>query len=125
MRPMVEEALRIARTESLFRDVNERIAETAERLGADDARFVCECADADCGEQIHASLDEYEDVREDGVHFLVAPGHEEAQYEQVLKRRRGYQVVAKIKDRLLARVARRLDPRARNVPPPDQASEIK
>ena len=34
---MTTEINRIARTESLFRDVNERIAETAENLGSEDA----------------------------------------------------------------------------------------
>ena len=69
---------RIARRESLFRDVNERIAETAENLGSEDAVFVCECAAAGCDERLPAQLDEYQQVREDGVRFLVAPGHEES-----------------------------------------------
>src|SRR5215207_8849309 len=89
---MATEINRIARTESLFREVNERIAETADRFGADDAEFVCECADAGCGERLYAQLDEYEQVRADGVRFLVAPGHEEAEFERVLHRKPEYQV---------------------------------
>ncbi|MGH2922119.1 MAG: hypothetical protein ACRDKU_08655 [Gaiellaceae bacterium] len=119
------EPIRIARTESLFRDVNERIAETAQRFGSDDAVFVCECADPGCGERIPAPLDEYEQVRADGVRFLVAPGHEEPAYEQVLERRGYHQVVSKTKDRRLAREARELDPRTDDSLPPDQASEMK
>ena len=121
---MTTEMNRIARTESLFRDVNERIAETADDLDAEDAEFVCECADAGCGEKLHAQLDEYEQVRADGVRFLVAPGHEEREYERVLHRNPEYQVVAKTKDRRLARAARELDPRTDDSPPEDQASEI-
>ena len=124
---MASEILRIARTESLFRDVNERIAETADRFGADDAEFVCECADPGCGERLPAPLDEYEEVRTDGVRFLVAPGHEEPEYEHVLHRRDGYQVVSKTKDRRLARAARQLDPRTAQEPPAgdSQLNEMK
>jgi hypothetical protein len=123
---MTTEINRIARTEALFRDVNERIAEVAEHLGTDDAEFVCECADVDCGERVEVSLDEYEMVREDGARFLVAPGHEEPDYEQVLVARKGnHKVIAKSKDPRLARAARELDPRAEEEPPPTQASEMK
>jgi hypothetical protein len=122
---MTTEINRIARTESLFRDVNERIAEVAGRLGSGDAEFVCECADPDCGERLAAPLDEYEQVREDGARFLVAPGHEVPAYEHVVKRRGDRQVVAKSKDSRLARAARNLDPRAGDDSPPDQANEMK
>jgi hypothetical protein len=122
---MTTEVNRIARTESLFRDVNERIAEVAERLDTDDAQFVCECADAACDKRLETSLDEYALVREDGARFLVAPGHEEPEYEHVLMRRGDRQVIAKSKDPRLARAARELDPRAEDVSPPDQASEMK
>lgn len=121
---MSTEIERIARTESLFRDVNERIAEVAENLGSTDAEFVCECADATCGERLEARLDEYEQVRADGVRFLVAPGHEEPGLEQVLMRRGEHQVIAKSKDPRLAKAARELDPRADDAPQ-DQASEMK
>jgi hypothetical protein len=39
---------RIAKTEALFRNVNERIAEASERFDngeADEGAFLCECAD--------------------------------------------------------------------------------
>jgi hypothetical protein len=121
---MATEINRIARTESLFRDVNERIAETADRLEADDAEFVCECADAGCGERLHAQLDECQQVRADGVRFLVAPGHEEPEYERVLHRNPEYQVIAKTKDRRLADAVKELDPREADVPPAGEASEI-
>jgi hypothetical protein len=116
---------RIARTESLFRDVNERIAETAERFGSEAAVFVCECADAGCDARLSARLDEYQQVRGDGVRFLLAPGHEEAEYERVLYRNREYQVVAKSKNRRLAQAVEELDPRSDEPPPRDQANEMK
>jgi hypothetical protein len=104
-------AERIATTESLFRDVNERIAESAQRVDAADAQFVCECADTTCTERVPAPLDAYEDVRSDGTHFLLAPGHEDADVERVIERKRRYQVVEKFNQAVAARV-RRLDPRA-------------
>src|SRR5207248_5026775 len=53
---------RIARNEALFREVNERIAESAQRFESHRAEFVCECADQDCTERVEATLDEYERV---------------------------------------------------------------
>ena len=101
----------IATTESLFRDVNERIAESAQRFETPEAEFVCECADTACTERVEAPLHQYEQVRADGTHFLLAPGHEDERFERVIERRRGYEVVEKF-NRAIAAVARRLDPRA-------------
>lgn len=122
---MTTELDRIARTESLFRDVNERIAETAERFDSEDAVFVCECADAGCDDRFSAQLDEYEQVRADGVRFLVAPGHEIADYERVLYRHSDFQVVEKSKNRRLAQKVEELDPRADDSSREDQASEMR
>jgi hypothetical protein len=106
---MRSEELRIAKTESRFRDVNERIADTAERIGANEAEIVCECADPDCGERIAAPLGEYELTRADGSHFLVVPGHEEQEYEQVLRTSPGFRVVEKLGG--VGALAQRLNPR--------------
>ena len=108
----VEAETRIANTESLFRDVNERIAESAQRFESPDAQFVCECAEAACTERVSAPLDDYEQVRSDATHFLLVPGHEDERVERVVERRRRYQVVEKFNRAIAARV-RRLDPRAR------------
>jgi hypothetical protein len=104
--------LRIAHTEALFRDVNERIAESAERFHADEAEFVCECSDPECAERIPAALEEYENVRADGTHFLVVPGHENTRVERVVERPHPRAAVVKKFNSLVARTVRRLDPRA-------------
>jgi len=104
------EAERIARTESLFREVNERIAESAERFDADDAEFVCECADPGCAQRVPATLDEYEEVRDDGATFLLVPGHEDERFEAVVEVGGGHAVVQK-HDPVIAPLVRRLDPR--------------
>ena len=101
---------RIARTESLFRHVNERIAETLRRLDGDEAIFVCECADQNCADRVAAPLEEYERTRRDGAQFLVADGHEDTPVERTVRRGPGFRIVRKLG--WAGRIARRLDPRA-------------
>ena len=104
----------LATTQSLFRDVNERIAESVQRFDGDgDAQFVCECSDSSCTEHVPAPIQHYERVRKDPTHFLLAPGHEDERIERVIERRRRYEVVEKFHRAVAARV-RRLDPRARS-----------
>jgi hypothetical protein len=107
--------VRIARTEALFRDVNERIAETAHRFHSTETQFVCECADPECTERVPATLDEYEQVREDGTHFLLVPGHEDERVERVVERPRRRLAVVEKFNAVVARTARLLNPRAESV----------
>jgi len=102
---------RIARTEALFREVNERIAESAERFDADEAEFVCECGDPACTTRVEATLDQYEDVRADGATFLLARGHADARVEAVVERQNGHDVVEK-RHPAVELLVRRLNPRA-------------
>ena len=106
-----KEDLRSARTESVFRDVNERIAETAVRFDSEEAHFLCECDDPLCNQRIETSLDAYEEVREDGAQFLVADGHVNDEVERVVEQRRGFSIVEKVKP-LVRRAVRALDPRS-------------
>jgi transcription initiation factor TFIID subunit TAF12 len=100
-----------AQTESLFRDVNERIAEHADQFDADHTEFVCECADPNCTHRLEATLEEYEDVRADGATFILTPGHADADIERVLEDRGRFQIVEKVQKTVRATV-RRLNPRA-------------
>ena len=99
-----------ARTEAIFRDVNERIAESAERFDADSTQFVCECADAQCTDRLAATLDEYEGVREDGATFMLAPGHHHEDIERVIEDRGRFEVVEKVQ-KTVRRTVLRLNPR--------------
>jgi hypothetical protein len=112
---MAEREVRVAHTEALFRDVNERIAESAERFNARDAEFVCECADPACADRVPATLDQYEEVRSDGTHFLLAPGHELAELERVVKRPSRRSIVVEKFNLVVARTVRRLNPRTEPV----------
>jgi hypothetical protein len=105
------EEVRIATTEAIFRTVNERIAESAERFDSTEAEFVCECEDRTCTHRVEASLDEYERVRKEPTHFLLAPGHDNERIERVVERKRRYWVVEKF-ERTVAATVRRLNPRA-------------
>ncbi len=102
--------------EALFRDVNERIAESAERFEAERAEFVCECANPNCTERVPMTLSEYETVRADPATFVVAPGHEQGDIERVVSERRRFYVVEKIQA-VVRRTVKRLDPRRRGSGP--------
>lgn len=102
---------RRATTEALFRDVNERIAESAERFDADETEFVCECADPNCTHRVSASLEEYEQVREDPATFLLVPGHEQGDIERVVSDRGRFRIVEKVQA-AVRRTVIRLDPRS-------------
>jgi hypothetical protein len=106
-----QEELRIARTEALFRSVNERIAESAARFSADSTEFVCECSDQACVERVEATLDEYEGVRAEPTHFLLRPGHEDTRMERVVERRGTRHAVVQKVNELVALTVRRLDAR--------------
>jgi hypothetical protein len=102
---------RRATTEALFRDVNERIAESAERFDATGTEFVCECADPDCTHRVEASLAEYEEVRADPATFLLVPGHEQEEIERVVSDHGRFQVVEKVQE-VVRQTVVRLDPRS-------------
>ena len=102
----------MARTEAAFREVNETIAKTAARFEAGEADFICECADPQCAHRITIDLEQYEQVRQDPTHFMIAPGHDEPDIEHVVAREPGFRVVAKV-GQTVGRIVRSLNPRTR------------
>jgi hypothetical protein len=110
----LDEKVRKATTEALFRDVNERIAESAQRFETDRTQFVCECGDPTCTSRVEATLGEYEDVRADGTTFLLTPGHADEEIERVVADRGRFQIVEKMQRTVRATV-KRLNPRAEPV----------
>jgi hypothetical protein len=103
--------IRKARTESAFREVNERIAENAERFDAGSTEFICECDDPQCIHRVEATLAEYEEVREDGATFMLAPGHGDSSIERLVEHRGRFMIVEKVHSAARALV-RRVNPRA-------------
>jgi hypothetical protein len=100
----------IAKTEALFRNVNEEIKDAAERFDAETGEFICECGDPGCTEHIRLPLETYDRVRRRPTRFVVRPGHVKGPLERVVKRERNHSIVEKI-DALASRIVRRLNPR--------------
>src|SRR5262245_20277169 len=103
---------RAARNEALFREVNERIAEQeSEQERGGTAEFVCECADGACTERNTVPLVTYERVRSDPHLFLLTPGHERPELDQVVERADGF-VIARKDTPTSARIAEQTDQRS-------------
>jgi hypothetical protein len=88
---------RAGRNEALFREVNENIARSEERMDSvsDSFSVFCECALADCRTQIEIRLTEYVRVRRHTHRFIVAPGHDQPEIERVVERHPDYVIVEK------------------------------
>jgi hypothetical protein len=103
---------RVARNETLFREVNERIKQVNVGLATvEQTDFLCECGDEACTQPISLTMAEYEAVRAEPTHFAVVQGHVVPDVEQVLATNERYAVVAKT-DPDAARIARAEDPRS-------------
>jgi hypothetical protein len=102
---------RLAKNESLFRSLNENINDLAARLGGTRPfEFICECSTSGCFERLSLTLPEYERIRQNGTHFLLFPGHEDIEIEQVIATREAFVVVEK--DGVAGLVAHDDNPRA-------------
>ena len=101
---------RLAKNESFFRQVNERIKDVAEGLdGAQTYEFLCECSDPSCTTRIELEREDYEWIRSNPTRFVLALGHAAPEIEQVVESEKDHMVVEK--QGLAARVAAKLDPR--------------
>ena len=101
---------RLAKNESFFRQVNERIKDVADGFqGSDSYEFLCECSNASCTARIELTRDEYEWVRAKPSRFVLARGHRAPQIEQVVEREDKHEIVEK--HGLAGRIATSLDPR--------------
>jgi hypothetical protein len=108
---MTTRAERQGRNESLFREVNDRIAELNQTFQIEGrSEFLCECSREECRQPIEISIGEYEAVRRTPTRFLVIPGHEDDRVERVVERSERYIVVEKIGE--AADEAEDLDPRS-------------
>jgi hypothetical protein len=90
---------RLARNQTIFREVNERVAELAHRqLGSEPLRyeFFCECSDTGCVKRLELTLGEYESLRASPTWFVIAHGHEYPQIEQTIRTTDEYQIVQKL-----------------------------
>ena len=103
---------RIARNETLFREVNERIKQVNVTLATAEATdFLCECGDETCTQPISLTLAEYEAVRSESTQFAVVPGHVIPEVERVVASNDRYALVVKV-DPDAVRIAENEDPRS-------------
>ena len=107
------EQTRIAQTEALFRDVNERVQEINDQFDAtlSLSEWICECSRATCTYRMELTQAEYETVRANSRRFAVAPSddHVDPRLEWVVERHDRYWVIEKFD--VAGDVAAKLDPR--------------
>ena len=107
-RAMTEREARIVKNEVLFREVNERVRDVVPPEGGID--FICECGDEACTDRVTLTAAEYEQIRADPVKFLIKPGHELLEDENVIEEHDRFFVVRKHAEEQV--IARQTDPRA-------------
>ena len=92
-----ERARRIGLNEAMFREINERLEALAERSSAHfgELDLVCECGYRDCAERITLTTNEYRELRSDPLLFVVLPGHEIPNVEDVVQQAVGSLIVRK------------------------------
>jgi hypothetical protein len=85
------------RNEALFREVNERIEDIGSTFAPDEERIevLCECDNTACAEKISATRAEYEAIRAVATHFIVLPGHEDPDVENIALQNERFLVVEK------------------------------
>lgn len=102
---------RLARNETLFREVNERIEEVRSPE-EDKIEFLCECGVEECRDTISLTVTEYEQVRADSTTFAVVPGHSIDDIEGVVVETERFHVVRKHPSE--QDIAHSTDPRSRS-----------
>src|SRR5690348_14024255 len=101
--------------ESLFREVNERVDETATQFVGEDGsstqEYFCECANADCTFRVELTHEQYASVRADPRQFVVLPLHFTPEVETLVTKNEGHWLVRKTGE--AGEYVERLDPRGR------------
>jgi hypothetical protein len=107
-----ERERKLGLNEAMFREVNERLEELNRTFAdfTDRLQVVCECADMGCAEMIDVPAADYERIRSDPLLFILVPGHEMADVEDVVEEHETFEVVRK-REGEPGRVARATDPR--------------
>jgi hypothetical protein len=73
---------RLARNQTIFREVNERLRELSNRN--DQTEYQCECSDVACMDTIALDTAQYEAIRSKRKVFVIVPGHERLEVERVV-----------------------------------------
>ena len=87
---MGERARRVAENEVTFRYANEDLRATFGDLARPTGErfpFLCECGNRSCFDIVLLLLDEYEAVRDDSNAFVIVPGHNDRETEEIVSDR--------------------------------------
>ncbi|MBW3538282.1 hypothetical protein KY386_02190 [Candidatus Parcubacteria bacterium] len=93
-----------ANNEKLFKSLNQQVETVTEPLFKAEERrsvpveFYCECSNRECVERVSLPIDEYRAVHRDPNCFLVKPGHDQRDIENVVQQTPRYWVVRKHED---------------------------
>ena len=95
--PQEARQLGAAKTQNLFRHVNERLEAINRESNAvtETVAFVCECSDERCTDQIEMALEDYESLRSTANRFAIMRGHEQPDVEGIVEENDAYVVVEK------------------------------
>ena len=109
----MERGERVGTNEAIFRNVNEQIEGINKAISelTQTMDVVCECGDITCADRLMITVPAYERVRRESTHFVVLPGHQKLDVEEVIAEYDGYLVVKK-DDPDARRVAEETDPRS-------------
>ena len=83
---------RLVQTEELYRRVNDALAQ---RTTTDEAAFLCECSSPYCSEMIELAKDDVEVLHSLPGYYVVAPGHDIPDVEEVVQETERYLIVKK------------------------------
>jgi hypothetical protein len=109
----VDREQRQAQNEALYRATNREIERASEALGGgaeSEFEVLCECGREGCRAVLSLTVGEYDSIHARRERFLVLPGHENPEIEQVVERTERYYVVDKFGE--AADIAREADPDA-------------
>jgi hypothetical protein len=83
-------------TERVFRKANQDIADVAHDLGVNgQVPFLCECDDPRCHQVLRTTWTEFASLHAHDL-FVVIPGHEHLEVEELVVETRAYSVVRKL-----------------------------
>jgi hypothetical protein len=103
---------RDARSQTLFRELNEQIALLLGSLEADgQGLFLCECRNPVCTQSIALSRGEYDQIRDQSNRFAIALNHENPEAETIIEENDRFAVVESYAGEA-SRIARETDPRS-------------
>jgi len=87
-------AEQIREVRETFARANERIRASAEKYDFQhQVPFLCECSDVTCTGSVRLGLTNYREARASTDAFLLLPGHDDPQVDQIVARGDGYVLV--------------------------------